>query len=391
MQSRLINLSILLNEYRDRVHDLVRCSASTYPKELQERLFSEVFIDIFKSIKNTKVKHPTHILVYIKAKDAILKHKKTLQKKQVSIKNLKAPLDISAIQSADLKGLKGTDVLDLVEPVDRVLIVLALRHHMNINELATIFSTSTGAIFSRLNRIKMELANIAISSLKSPKELAGYEESKLCFSIKKMEPQYSLGALNKDDQNKVSRHLSRCAWCKNFYSWNQRVLELVEAIEQEKAPIAHNRAVFEKLEKKAIDERLIHHIRTGWKVRLSIFIAVLIGLAGLSYFFYFKKFYPLGAKRYAAEQIVIIDDTVATPIKTTLDSVNELIKGFPVIEQTVSENEKNTHYTLIIQAKDKELLFEKIRAINNVKIEQATEAKRQDKNVKVEVWIDKNG
>ncbi len=408
MQDRLINLSMLLNEYRDRIYDLISCTTCSSQQSVQEQLFSETFIDIFKAIKNTKVKHPIHILVYIKAKNAILRNKKVYQKKQTSIKELKVPVDISTIAPVDIKKLNGVELLDFFTPQERVLVVLALRHHMGINELATLFSTSPGAILTRLNRIKTELARLAINTLKEKKETAGPEDTKACFVTRKIEPQYSLGCLEKDEQNKILKHLSKCTSCKNFYSWNQKISDLVEAIDHKKTPQKNDRLIFEKLEKKAIDELVIHYIKTGWKTRLVLLLSSVTILTGLFFFFYLDK-KPVQNKelKITEQQVltksiiknILIKITINMPqkdINKANEQAKEIVDMFSSQEKedtkTTSEDNKYFYYMFVTPTENKESLLEKMKGLDNVNIvQEIIEQEEPNNKVKVEIWVNKNG
>lgn len=294
MQNRLINLSTLLNEYKDRIYDLILCTTCKKQPELGDQIFSEIFINVFKTFKNSKIKYPTHLIIYIKAKEALLKNKKITPKKTNSIKDLEFPIDPSKIVPVDLKNTDIINTLEHISPKERIIAVLALRHHMNINEIATIFNTSTGSILTKLNRIKADLASAIISTLKNVKESPVTEDTKLCFNIKQMEPLYSLSLMSKEEQTKASRHISRCSYCKNYYSWGQKITNLVESIEQKKSPETNNRVIFEKLEKKAIDEMILNSIRNNWKTRLTILTILIISLSVIGYYIYINNFLRIG-------------------------------------------------------------------------------------------------
>ena len=60
MDNRLINLSILLNDYKLQVYDLVSIISCETEKNIKEKIFCDVFIDVFKSIRNVKEKLPLH-------------------------------------------------------------------------------------------------------------------------------------------------------------------------------------------------------------------------------------------------------------------------------------------------------------------------------------------
>ncbi len=294
MQNRLINLSTLLNEYKDRIYDLILCTSCGQKPELGDQIFSEIFINVFKTFKNSKIKYSTHLLIYIKAKEALLKNKKMTPKKIMLIKDLEFPIDPSKIAPVELKNIDAMDTLKYISPSERIIAVLALRHHMNVNEIATIFNTSTGSILTKLNRIKADLASSVISTLKNVKETPFVEDTKLCFNIKQIEPSYSLSLMTKDEQTKTSRHISKCSYCKNYYSWGQKITNLVESIEQKKSPETNNRAIFEKLEKRAIDEIILNSIRNNWKTRLSILIFFIISLSIIGYHIYINNFSRIG-------------------------------------------------------------------------------------------------
>jgi len=348
------------------------------------------------------------MLVYTKAVEHISKSKKIYQKKQISIKELKAPTDISAVTPADIKNLDGLELLGFFSPQERILVVLALRHHMGIDELATVFSTSRGAILTRLNKLKTELASIAINTLKEKQEIAGQEETKACFATKRAEPQYSLYDLKKEEQNKILKHISKCSMCKNFYTWNQKITNLMESISDEKPHQKNYRLIFEKLEKKDVDEIVFHYIKTGWKTRLALLASVIIILAGSFYFFYSKK-EPTQNKGFKTTEqqalakneiknilIKITIDTAQKEVGTTTVHAKEMVNMFSSHEdknmETTSEDDKHFYYTFLTPLENKDSLLEKAKEFGNASVvQETTEQELPNNKVKVEIWVNKNG
>ncbi len=407
MQNRLINLSILINEYKDRVYDLINYACLPKQRTVKDELFCETFIDIFKSIKNTRVKYPVHLVVYDKTKDVVCKDKRTTKKRAFNIKELKAPVDISSIHPVDLKGINVHEILEYLDPKDRLIAMMAIRHRANINELATIFSTSTGAILIKLGRIRTELARAIYSTLKNPKDLHQHEISKLCFSTRNMEPQYSLGLLSKEEQSKISRHISKCTACKNFYTWNERINDLIGSANDEKAPDRSNNMIFERLEGKVIDDTAIHYVRTGWKTRLVILSVLLLSAAGIYYYFmYQSKAQPANstATQAAAGDVVpvaeyrtVIKINIPTPLSEmdkTKTSIKEIMDLFSYTaghsEQNINQDELRQEFN--IEKQSKVSLLEKIKEFKDTTIsEELVNEKAPDDIIKVELNITPNG
>lgn len=405
MQNRLINLSLLINEYKDRVYDLISYTSCSKDQKVKDELFCDTFINIFRSIKDTKVKYPVHLVVYDKAKDLICKGKKVQAKKVPSIKELKAPVDISSVHPVELKGVDLAEILEHLDPKDRLIAVMMLRHHANINELASILSTSTGSILARIGRVRTELTRAIYSTLKNPKEAHNYEHTKLCFSTRSMEPQFSLGMLPKDEQTKINRHISKCTACRNFYTWNERVSDLFVSAPEQNAPETASNMIFERLQGKVIDDTAIHYVRTGWKTRLAILLTLLLSLAGAYYYFFHKAEVSRQQKALTQIQTHSSELVYRTLIKisipaskqevdSTLTKMEEIIGLFSYdAGHTIQANDPDgLKKEFSIQKQSKDSMLEKIKAFDKASVtESMIDEKAPDDIIKVEMDIIPNG
>ncbi len=399
MDNRLINLSILLNDYKLQVYDLVSMISCETEKNIKEKIFCDVFIDVFKSIRNVKEKLPLHLMIYNIAKNQLCKSKFTKKKKEPNIKEFAPLIDIGNIHPADISGINIVELIEYLDPKDRLLVAMSLRHSLNANELSTIYKTSVGAINTRLSVIKTTLIRLAIKKLNNVKESSKTEDPKVCYPIKKSEVQYSLGTITKEEQSKISRHISKCTSCKNFYIWNQKITELLINAQTDTLSSNINNTVFKRLEKKAIDDTALHHVRTNWKARISIsLIIVVIILVGYYFSFYKKSQQTHVRPDQNTTQTIKTNDTASIIINLIPDkdapeaTKTELLEtatmfSIRTIQDPVMAENGALNYEFEIPTNNKDQFIEKLKQIKGVSAHENTPQDQEIQTLKVEMTI----
>ncbi|HOW16409.1 MAG TPA: hypothetical protein PK443_01720 [bacterium] len=399
MDNRLINLSILLNDYKLQVYDLVSIISCETEKNIKEKIFCDVFIDVFKSIRNVKEKLPLHLMIYNIAKNQLCKSKFTKRKKEPNIKEFTQLIDIGNIHPVDISNVDIIELIEYLDPKDRLLAVMSLRHNLNTNELSTVYKTSVGAINTRLSVIKTTLIRLAIKKLNNVKESSKSEDPKICYPIKKSEVQYSLGTITKEEQSKISRHISKCTSCKNFYIWNQKITELLMNAQTDTLSSNINNTVFKRLEKKAIDDTALHHVRTNWKTRISIsLILIIVILAGYYFSFYKKAQHTQVRQTQNTPQAIKTNDTASIIInfiqdkgvpETTKTELLETATMFSIrtIQDPVMAENGALNYEFEIPRNNKDQFIEKLKQIKGVSTNENIPDDQEIQTLKVEMTI----
>ncbi|MEI6093005.1 MAG: hypothetical protein WCQ47_04895, partial [bacterium] len=132
MENRLRNLSILVEEYQLHILDLIRFSWIKSSRENNEAVLSRIFVSVFRALRN---KHatilPVHLFIYHRAVKTILKTKSLPKREHPSVKELDADVVIEDFNPKDYKETMIVDKFKAIEPTERLILCLNVRHKIS--------------------------------------------------------------------------------------------------------------------------------------------------------------------------------------------------------------------------------------------------------------------
>jgi len=411
VENRLRNLSILVEEYQTHILDLVMFSWISPSKENIESSLTKIFVSVFRGLKKKNIQVPLYLFVYLRAIKALLRSKGIPKKIKPPVRDLGNDVSIEEFSPKDFKRIDILESFRVINPSERIILCLNVRHRLSTEEIATLFSVTSGTILTKLHKSRVKIAKQIIRSVHPEAKKPPIKESRECFFTKNMESSYRTGLLKKDEASKITKHLSKCQMCRNFYDWNDEIDKLIEKVEKPTLDNQINKHVFYHLEKIAFVRNTIYNLRHNWMVKVPAIIAflVVISLVVSSYRSDNKHkkalpkrstYMPYQSAQVKAEAQLEKKLTYKFTAKTakrksTSKKLVEILKGFNArpantAAEIMSDDGKVNYFHFLINKKDLNQLLETIKGLDTFEMTEETDTVVSGKDdIRVEVWVKK--
>lgn len=410
MENRLRNLSILVEEYQTHILDLIRFSWVKSSRENNEAVLSRIFVSVFKALRNKHAtEFPVHIFVYHRAVRTILKTKSLPKKDEPSVKELDNSIDIENFDPEDYKNTKITEKFKAIAPLERLILCINVRHKLSIDETATIFSITPGAVLSKLNKSRVEIAKeiIRTSNNTSKKIPLKKTETKDCFFAKNLQSSYGVDVLQGKEKKQIEDHLSKCKNCKIYYEWNAFIDDLINQVERPVLDNQVNRHIFYQIERFALLRNILYKLKNNWKLKVPFItlislIFIIIAINGFKYFSHIIKSNKQ-VVQVKQENPVVVKKKInysmsikSNDVKTTSNSILELAKKLnaSIVDKPTElmTNEGETYsFSMTINQNEVPTFIDTIKKITDFEITENEESTQsEDEKTKIEVLVRKN-
>jgi len=394
VEHRLRNLSKLVEDYQVHVLDLIQFGCTSPDAKVKEHVLIKTFVSVFKGLKKKSNKLPAHMLVYSNAIKEILREKYSHRQVVPSIKNIDKDVNIEEFNPDSFKNINIFLIMENLPPKERIILCMATRHKLLLEEIATLFSTTSGTISSTLLRSKKELAKRIILSSEKNKQARGseYKETGDCFFIKNNAHKKGWGAA-------AQKHTSKCEYCRNFYGWINKIDELITHKEKPVIEKSINAHIFAYLDRIPLQNRII-------KLSVLVIFAALIFSVFISHYRPQKNIsmqytntineqvQEAAKKKLAYKITIVVPDPKSwgetnRNVKKTLAAYH--LKKATDIELGV-ENQKGSYYHFLIPKDELAPLIESIKTVIKPEIKEEEEITEVPPNeVRLEVWVNKHG
>ncbi|MFH1223593.1 MAG: sigma-70 family RNA polymerase sigma factor [Pseudomonadota bacterium] len=393
VENRLRNLSKLIDDYQLHVMDLIQFVCPNMDKETQYGLLTNTFSGVFKKLKKSAYKFPAYILVYSNAVRKLLRHKRTPPQIAASIKTMDRNVNIEDFSHKDFSDVDISELLLTIPPKDRIVLCLYERHKIPVEEIATLFSTTSGTISTIISKSKKELArNIILSSGKHRgSSSTRSEEPKECFFVKN-------NIEKKEYADKNQKHISKCITCGNFYGWMHKINELITDIPRPAMGKNINSYMLSHLNKISLHNKII---------KIATAILLLIIVASLLIQHYVPKTPTIekyverkeAAVQQKSEQKLTYKIRIFTPNQKKWSETNNMIKQILVSYNAQKaanvelgkESQAGSYYHFLILKKDLTALMGDINTVGKIELnEEAETTEVTPDEVRFEIWVKKN-
>lgn len=410
MENRLRNLSILVEEYQIHILDLIRFSWIKSSKENSEAVLSRIFVSVFKALRNKHAtEFPIHIFVYHRAVKTILKTKSLTKKHEPSVKELDNDINIEDFDPNDYKNTRIIEKFNSITPLERLILCINVRHKLSIDETATIFSITPGAVLSKLNKSRTDIAKeiIRTSSNTVRKVLAKKPETKDCFFAKNLQSSHLADALKEKDKKQLEDHLSKCKNCKTYYEWNLLIDALINQVEKPILDNQVNRHIFYQIERFALLRNILYKLKNSWKLKVPFvtlisIVFIILTLNGFKYFSHMikikkqivpvKQEIPVVVKKKINYLMSIKSNDVKTINNTILDLAKKLnANTVDNSAELMTIEGEIYHFGMIINKNEVPAFIDTIKKITDFEITENEELiQSEDEKTKIEVLVRKN-
>lgn len=339
MNKKITNFSNIVNNYLDKICQLVDFTMSGSSVQEKEKVIISIFFNIYNNLNKNKFNGPEFFNIY-KIATKVLLNTKILVKK-IKITDIENTVSRQEIETLDLNKL--FDSISYLSTESKIILYLINNNKFSQKELSIILNISVGTICSNLLKTK----KIILNNYFKDKSQVSIPKEKDCFFIENFQSKYESSDLNKNKSLEITRHLQQCKSCRVFY---ENIEKINIGIRKHKANKYKNinEKIFNKIKNKFYINIFLQNILNNWITKFSLVsILVLFTFSKIKFpsidFSQTPKELKIASKylkKETTKQIIkekIENDDKKTIDNTTLDSINK--------EDDLIQKSKNTPKT----------------------------------------------